>query len=221
MTPEQKAHEAAMIAEYQRERDRHSQTAAACLAAEAALDEARRERDDARDALARARSAVEAAEVAAGAAREEAQALRAQWQSSLVSLRTGTLERERDAALAREARLREAAGAVLLYGSDEGLTTRDYHPIEPDSGPFATLRRILAASPAEHGERVIAKAEERGAGWQRVGDARSIMESAARHPGGRVGDVGDPTHPLALATRDCRELPFPAEVCRAARKEGT
>lgn len=88
-------------------------------------DEARRERDAARDALARARSAVEAAEVAADAAREEAQALRARWQSSLVSLRTGTLERERDAALAREARLATAAAEVVrqVLGDDPSWWT--------------------------------------------------------------------------------------------------
>lgn len=55
------------------------------------------------------------------AARAEEQVTRARWQSSLVSLRTGTLERERDAALAREARLREAAAGIETVGG-RGLT---------------------------------------------------------------------------------------------------
>jgi hypothetical protein len=135
--------------------------------------------------------------------------------------------RERDAALAREARLATAAAEVVrqVLGDDPSWWTPERRQ---DAANMVTTKVLglhdaltATSSPAEHGERVLREAEERGAAWQRVADARSIMESAALHPGGRVGDVGDPTHPLALATRDCRELPFPAEVCRTARKEGT
>ena len=48
-----------------------------------------------------------------------------------------------DAAEAQLAALMEAARVVLLYGSDDGLTDRNYQPIAPGTGPFAKLREVL------------------------------------------------------------------------------
>ncbi len=146
MTPEREA--------YLRRQHADDITPKGCETCEvfAALDEARRERDGWKDIADRRYALRSELEAALGiphgpaesdsvekaharlrailderdAARAEEQVTRARWQSSLVSLRTGTLERERDAALAREARLRAAAErAITMIGWDGGEARRD------------------------------------------------------------------------------------------------
>ncbi len=218
------------------EREKHMRQIAGEVAeVMAALDEARRERDGWKDIADRRYALRSELEAALGiphgpaesdsvekaharlrailderdAARAEEQVTRARWQSSLVSLRTGTLERERDAALAREARLREAAAGIETVGG-RGLTPESAAILNAalEVGPWpATATTWLADR-----ERA---AEERGAAGV-LADERTAMEmgEALR---ARMAE-------LRLSPRTVEQWAGVAAdalaVCRAARKEG-
>ncbi len=97
---------------------------------------------------------------------------------------------ERDALSAALATLREAAMKVLALPMER--TAAVIHARQEMGAALAST-----ASPAEHGARVIAEAEERGAQWG--------IEAAS----------------LAAEIEYFVQWPDPAEVCRTARKEGT
>ncbi len=155
------------------------------------------ERDEAR---AEVKARVEAAEAAVAAITEErnsldrilslverkadaAAGLRARAEAAEAALKGAdrllafTLARA-DAAEAQLAALMEAARVVLLYGSDDGLTDRNYQPIAPGTGPFAKLREVLEDT------RAAAEAYRAGVRREVLREAADRVGESFRHAGG-------------------------------------
>lgn len=147
----------------------------------AALDEARRERDVLRAEYLCAecqhnRAEVERLTRERDEAREDERILRARWQSSRVSLRSGTLVAERDRLAAALAEVRRLV--------DSERSAREHFGESLPGGTIDQIHRALAATPAD-----LADAHDRRVRAEALRDAAERYALPAADGGGSWADV--------------------------------